>query len=191
MIPFVYYYIMQVMKKLRNTLESLSDREHYLFRVSDFYSVFPEHSYAALKMLLSRAVKDGLLVRVCRGIYLNPRVEYPRGLVLYHTAAKLRAGEFNYLSLETVLSEAGVVSQIPIAWISLMSSGRTYTVECGEFGSIEFIHTKKQPDDIADRLIYDSRCRLWRACVGLALEDMRATGRSMDLIDWGVADELV
>lgn len=114
-----------------------------LFAVSDFYSVFPEHSYAALKVVLSRAVKHGLLMRVCRGIYLKPRVEYPRGLILYHTAAKLRAGEFNYLSLETVLSEAGVISQVPIAWISVMSSGRSYTVDCGEFGSIEFIHTKK------------------------------------------------
>lgn len=140
---------------------------------------------------MSRSVKDGLLVRVCRGIYLNPRVEYPRGLVLYHTAAKLRAGDFNYLSLETVLSESGVISQVPIAWISLMTSGRTYTVECGEFGTIEFIHTKKHPDDIADRLIYDSRYRLWRARVDLALEDMRSTGRSMDLIDWRLADELV
>jgi hypothetical protein len=136
-------------------------------------------------------VKDGLLMRVCRGIYLNPRVEYPRGLLLYHTAAKRRAGEFNYLSLETVLSEAGVISQIPIAWISLMSSSRSYTVDCGDFGSIEFIHTKKNPNDIADRLVYDTRCRLWRAKVVLALEDMRSTGRSMDLIDWRVADELV
>ena len=182
---------MQVLKKLRNILDSLSDREHYLFAVSDFYSVFPNHSYAALKVVLSRAVKDGLLMRVCRGIYLNPRVEYPRGLLLYHTAAKLRAGEFNYLSLETVLSEAGVISQIPIAWISLMGSGRSYTVDCGDFGSIEFIHTKKHPNDIANRLVYDTRCRLWRAKVGLALDDMRSTGRSMELIDWRAADELV
>ena len=162
-----------------------------LFAVSDFYSVFPEHSYAALKVVLSRAVKHGLLMRVCRGIYLKPRVEYPRGLILYHTAAKLRAGEFNYLSLETVLSEAGVISQVPIAWISVMSSGRSYTVDCGEFGSIEFIHTKKKPADIADRLVYDTRYKLWRAEIDLALEDMRSTGRSLDLIDWGVVDELV
>lgn len=182
---------MQVMKVLRFTLDTLSDSEHYLYRVSDFYSVFPDHSYAALKVLLSRAVKEGVLVRVCRGVYLNPRVEYPRGLLLYHVAAKIRAGVFNYLSLETVLSDAGVISQVPIAWITLMSSGRSSIVKCGDFGSIEFIHTKKSPDDIADKLVYDTRCSLWRAKVELALEDMRSTGRSMDLIDWRVVDELI
>lgn len=72
-----------------------------------------------------------------------------------------------------------------------MSSGRSYTVDCGEFGSIEFIHTKKKPADIADRLVYDTRYKLWRAEIDLALEDMRSTGRSLDLIDWGVVDELV
>lgn len=179
------------MKILRSTLETLSDSEHYLHGVNDFYSLFPDHSYAAIKVLLSRAVKEGVLVRICRGVYLNPRVDYPRGLLLYHTAAKVRAGDFNYLSLETVLSDAGVISQVPIAWVTLMSSGRSYIVNCGDFGSIEFIHTKKSPDDIADKLVYDTRCSLWRAKVGLALEDMRSTGRSLDLIDWRVVDELI
>lgn len=63
-----------------------------------------------MKALLSRAAKSGVFERVCRGIYVNPRAAYPRGLMLYHTASKLRAGNFNYLSLETLLSDAGVIS---------------------------------------------------------------------------------
>lgn len=132
-----------------------------------------------------------MLVRVCRGIYLNPRTDYPAGLVLYHTASKLRAGYFNYVSLESVLSDAGVISQIPINWITLMSSGRTYTADCGDFGNIEFIHTKKNPDDVAERLAYDNRIRLWRADVGLALKDMKYTGRPLDLIDRSIANEFI
>jgi len=103
----------------------------------------------------------------------------------------LRANEFNYISLETVLSDAGVISQIPMNWITLMSSGRSHVVNCGEFGRIEFIHTRKRPENLTGHLTYDSQCRLWRASVALAIKDMKATKRNTDLIDWGVANELV
>lgn len=172
------------MKRLGRVLESLSDGEHYLFSIRDFYAVFPDLSYSALKALLSRAEKSELLKRVCRGIYLNPRVSYPKGLLLYHAAAKLRAGYFTYISLETALSDAGVISQVLQNWITLMSSGRTYTYSCGDFGTIECVHTKKEPKAIAGELHYDSRCRLWRASVEQAIQDMRDLRRPMDLIDW-------
>ena len=51
-----------------------------------------------------------------------PRVSYPRGLVLFHAAARLRAGGFNYISQETALSDAGVISQVPINWISALKA---------------------------------------------------------------------
>lgn len=101
----------------------------------------------------------------------------------FHAAAKLRAHCFNYLSLETVLSDAGIISQIPMNWITLMSSGRSQTINCREFGHIEFIHTKKKPADVAALLTYDSRCHLWRASADLAIRDMRATGRDTDLME--------
>jgi hypothetical protein len=118
-------------------------------------------------------------------------VDYPRGLVLFHAAARLRADTFNYISLETALSDAGVISQIPINWVALMSSGRSSTIRCGAWGTIEFVHTCKGPDDVASQLHYDARCHLWRASVGLAVQDMRATRRNMDLIDWSIVNESV
>ena len=180
---------MQPIKKLYRLLERLADEEHYLFSLDDMRSALPEASPGAFKVLLSRAEKSGLLRRVCRGIYLYPRVSYPTGLVLFHTAAKLRADCFNYLSLETVLSDAGVISQIPLNWITLMSSGRSHIVSCGEFGHIEYIHTKRRPKDVVDQLSYDQDCHLWRASVNLALKDMKLTRRSADLIDWEAASE--
>jgi hypothetical protein len=45
-----------------------------------------------LGVLLSRATKAGLLRRVCRGIYFYPVRDYPTGHLLYHAAARLRAG---------------------------------------------------------------------------------------------------
>ena len=113
------------------------------------------------------------------------------GLLLFHVAARLRADEFNYISLETVLSEAGVISQIPQHWISVMSSGRSNHIACGRYGTIEFIHTTRKPEEHLHHLHYDARCGLWRANVPLALEDMRLTHRNLDLIDWGVANEFI
>ena len=173
---------MQPLKKLALTLESLSDREHSLFASSDLEGVFGDHDH--LPVLLSRAVKAGLLKRVCRGIYLYPKADHPMGELLFHAAARLRADEFNYISLETALSDAGLISQIPMNWITLMSSGRSHKVDCGEFGHIEFVHTEQRPEEIANELVYDAARRLWRASEKQALRDMKLTRRSMDLVNF-------
>jgi predicted transcriptional regulator of viral defense system len=184
-------YVMQPMKRLSLLLERFASAEHYLFALDDLRCALPDVTPGAFKALLSRAEKSGLLKRVCKGIYLYPRAPYPAGMVLFHAAARLRADAFNYLSLETVLSDAGVISQIPLNWITLMSSGRSHVVNCGDFGHIEFIHTKRRPAEVEALLSYDPDCHLWRAAVALALQDMKLTRRSTDLVDWSLADELV
>jgi hypothetical protein len=182
---------MQSIRLLTRGLEGLATAEHYLFTLDDLRGLLPNSSDAAFKTLLSRAVEGGYLARVCRGLYLYERVDYPRGLVLFHAAARLRADTFNYISLETALSDAGVISQIPINWITVISSGRSSTIRCGDWGTIEFVHTRKGPDDVASKLHYDPRCHLWRASVGLAVQDMRATRRNMDLVDWSIVNESI
>jgi hypothetical protein len=134
-------------------------------------------------------VAAGLLLRFCRGIYLYPKAGYPKGLELYHAAARLREECFCYLSLESLLSEAGIISQIPLGWITLMTAGRSGIINCGSWGSIEFIHTKRSFEALSSRLFYDKQRRLWRAAPALALEDMRIAKRPMDLIDWDAARE--
>ncbi len=182
---------MQSIKILRKALEDLCSSDHYLFAVSDFRALLPDLKVNALKTLLSRAQANGLLKRVCRGIYLYDRVDYPRGYILYHAASRLRAEHFNYISLETALSDEGIISQVPINRITLMSSGRSSIINCAALGSIEFVHTKKRPDSLAARLIYDKPCRLWRAKRDLALEDIKAVGRNPDLINWKVVNDIV
>lgn len=181
---------MQPMKQLGQVLASLADREHCVFSPSDLAAAVPE--CGQLAVLLSRATQAGLLKRVCRGVYWYPVPDYPREHLLFHAAARLRAGEFNFLSLETVLSDAGVISQVPIDWIALMSSGRSHVVNCGDFGRIEFVHTAQSPNEIAGELAWDRDRHLWRASVKQALRDMRATRRpSRDLIDEEVLGEFV
>ncbi len=182
---------MQPIKLLSKTLARVADDEHCIFSLSDLRAIIPGQSLSAFKSSISRAEKAGLLRRVCRGIYLYSGVSCADGYVLYRAAARLRADEFNYISLETVLSDAGAISQIPMNWITLMSSGRTHTVDCGNFGHIEFIHTKRTPDRVASLLTYDQRCGLWRASVALAMQDMKFTRRSIELVDREVVRELI
>lgn len=182
---------MQSIVKLKAMLERLADSEHYLFASRDFAPAFPELSNSALNALLSRAARSGLLERVTKGIYIYGRTDYGRGFELFHAAARLRADSLNYISLETALSDAGVISQVPLGWITLMSSGRSHTVDCGRFGTIEFVHTERAAGDVEGRVSYDHRCRLWRADVTPAISDMRRTRRQLDIIDWSVVDESV
>lgn len=56
---------------------------------------------------------------------------------------------------------------------------------------IEFVHTAQRPDDVSGELTYDPNRCLWRASVRQALRDMRATRRSMELVDEEAARELV
>ncbi len=179
---------MQPLKQLSETLRSLAGPEHCVFAPSDLAAAVP--GCGQLAVLLSRATKAGLLKRVCRGIYFYPVPDYPSGNLLFQAAARLRAGEFNYISLETVLSDAGVISQVPMNWISLMTSGRSHVVDCGDCGHIEFVHTAQRPEEIGGELTYDAERRLWRASVRQALRDMKATRRDMELVDEEVAREL-
>lgn len=182
---------MQPIKILTQWLLDNADAHHYLFASIDLRILFPTLSDSAFKTLLSRAVTSGLLVRVCRGIYLYERAMRYDGLLLFHVAALLRRGQFNYISLETALSDVGVISQIPINWITIMSSGRSSVISCAPFGTVEFVKTTKRPEVLADQLVYDPQCGLWRAHVPLALRDLRRVGRNTDLIDEEVVREFM
>jgi len=68
-------------------------------------------------------------------------------------------------------------------WITLVSSGRSHVVHCGDYGNIEFVHTAQRPEALHGELVYDAARRLWRASVRQALRDMKATRRSMELVN--------
>jgi hypothetical protein len=178
---------MQPVRVFAETLAQLADRERYLFTLRDLHALLPDSTYATFKTLVSRAAKTGPLKHLCRNLYIYEKVDYPRDRVLFHAAARLRAEYFNYISLETALSDAGLISQIPFSWITVMSSGRSGKIQCQGFGTIEFIHTEKDPSRLAPELVWDRQNRLMRASVALAMTDMRAAKRSLELVDTGRA----
>lgn len=182
---------MQSIKILTKWLQQHTNSKNYLFTPSDLRSLCPAISNAAFKALLSRAVRQGVLEKVCRGLYAFNSVSNSNGLLLFHAAAYMRSNKFNYISLETALSDAGIISQVPLAYVTIMSSGRSNKISCGEFGTIEFVHTSRNPREIMDRLTYDENCRLWRASPKLALEDMKNTHRDCSLIDQDILNESI
>jgi hypothetical protein len=180
---------MRHIRLLERTLHHWGSPERYLFAPSDLAAAVPD--CPNLNVLLSRAVTAGILQRVCRGIYLYPVKDYPAHLLLFHAAARLRSAHFNYISLETALSDAGIISQIPMGRVTLMSSGRSHVIDCGNLGSLEFVHTNQKPNQLAAELTFDSECHLWRASPRLALRDLKATRRSQDLISEGGLNAII
>ncbi|EAZ97684.1 type IV toxin-antitoxin system AbiEi family antitoxin [Marinobacter sp. ELB17] len=158
-------------------LRTKSGINAYLYSAAAFRSLFPDLSAGAYRSLLRRAEKRGLLERVCKGIYQYAGNPDSSGSILFHAAALLRARNFNYISLETALSEAGLISQVPIAWITIVSTARSATINCGRFGTIEFLHTERAMSEIAGELNYDVSRHLFLASPTLALADMQRFNR--------------
>jgi len=172
-------------------LRRLTGRTDRLFAMTDLRCLLPKHSEAAFRPLVSRLVKRGDLIRLCRGIYMLDDCELRGSALLGRVVVLLRANCFNYLSLETVLSEAGVISQIPMGRITVMSSGRSNVISCGDYGVVEIVHTQKTPSGLTGLLTYDSSYGLWRASVVQALQDIRDTHRDTGLVNWEIANEFV
>jgi predicted transcriptional regulator of viral defense system len=173
---------MQPIKRLQTVLKKFSSPEAYLFTSADLRAAFSDLSDNAYKALLFRAVKGGLLTRVCRDVFLSNEAKYTRGKLLYHVVNKVRPTELNYISLESQLSDSGLISQMPLNWLTIMSSGRSRIIKAGDFGTIEFVHTKRSHADIIDQLDYDANVGLWRANNELALRDLRRVGRNVELV---------
>ena len=173
---------MQPIRCLERTLRSIASPQDYLFSIADLSTILSGHDRNAITQIASRAIAAGFLSRACQGVYLL--ADTPRsGLELFHIAAKLRAGFFNYISQETILSEAGLISQIPISHVTIMTSGRSAYIPCGTFGTIEFTHTKRDLVSLASRLDHDGQRRMLCASVEIAWEDLRAARRNSHLVD--------
>ena len=174
---------MQPIKLLEKTLEQNVDSQHCLFSQQDFSSVFPDMTPENLTVLLSRAVKSNILERICKGIYLYTKTDYDSSLILFKVAAKLRANNMNYVSLETVLSQSGAISQQLLGWITVMTAGRSGIINCGRFGTVELIHTAKNFGKIMPELRLDRVTGMFWASEKLALQDMKDCKRPTDLVE--------
>jgi predicted transcriptional regulator of viral defense system len=165
-----------------NMLAQLDRRGIYVLTKGDLAKAFPDEQAKTLEKSLQRLVTDGILQRVSRGIYVNPAAKSKTGNVIEDIAAVLRRGHFTYLTLESMLSEYGVISQVPVHRITLMTTGANGIYDT-QYGTIEFTHTKRRPAEIIKRTIVAQGRPLRLATKEAAVKDLLRSGRNVNMMD--------
>ncbi len=161
----------------------------YLYSANDLRVLFPGEASKTLEKPVERMVAAKLLLRVARGLYAdNLAVPYRQSSVIGDVAKKLRPESFNYLSLETALSEWGVISQIPLSQLTVMTTGPS-GLHRTAFGVIEFTHTKRSVASILESTVASAERPLPIATRKAAIRDLRRVGRNVDMIDWSEVDD--
>src|SRR5438067_2896325 len=132
-----------------------------------------------LKLMTKRLSDQGVLIRAARGVYVNPHArsrpaDARRGLLRF-----LRPRELSYVSLESKLSEAGVISQIATA-LTCMTTGSPGRFET-PWGAVEFTHTDRTIKVGTDVTVQDDG--MLEATIRTAVRDLRRVASNLDLID--------
>ncbi|MEG0476087.1 MAG: DUF6088 family protein [Raoultibacter sp.] len=153
----------------------------YVFRKSDLSIVFDEYG-RTLDQTLVRLTKNGMLERVARGVYVFAMSRHIGFATVEHIARNLRRGELTYETLESALSAYGVISQIPIDRLTLMTTGRSGEYKT-PYGVIEFTHTKAPINTIVENVIERENHAIPIANKYYAYTNLQSVGRSLDLID--------
>ncbi|NQZ11342.1 MAG: hypothetical protein HRT35_29675 [Algicola sp.] len=153
----------------------------FIFLIEDLAKIFPEDNATALKDGLSRLTKAGIFVRPTKGVYLYAYANSKDGYVIEHIAKALRRGFYSYVSLESSLSEAGVISQILIDRLTLMTTGRSGIYRT-PYGVIEFTHTKRGVADVL-KSTYKASRPLRVAYNNTAWRDLKRVGRNLHLVN--------
>ncbi len=153
----------------------------YVFTRGDLAKIFHDDSPRAFKAGLQRLVAEEILLRPVRGVYVYGLSRSRSSDTLEHIAKALRRGEYNYVSLESALSEHGAISQIPVDRLTVMTTGRKGE-HATPYGTIEFTHTKRLPGDILPE-VRDVRRPLKLATPAAAWRDLKRVGRNTHLVN--------
>lgn len=171
-------YIMRLIE-LIGALDRWDRSGIWAFSSNTLAMIFPESDRTRLKALSDHA-NAGVIAHISRGLYINPRAKSLPADLLAALVPFLRPWSFNYLSLESALSEAGYISQIP-SRLTIMTTGRRQTFETS-FGTIEFVHTEQSTESLKHQVKWDSRRRLAIATPDRARADLKRVGRNLDLL---------
>ncbi len=152
-----------------------------VFTLSDMRKLFPHQSEKTLSESLRRLVQNGVLERVANGVFVNPLSSRSRVGMFERIACAIRRGEYNYISLECALSEWGVISQVPQAYLTVVTTGRKGVFNT-PYGVIEFTHTQQSASQILKNTLARER-PLRIATAETALQDLRRARRNLHLVD--------
>jgi len=153
----------------------------HVFRKRDLQMVFSE-SGQTLDQTLARLVKAAVLERAAYGIYVFAMSRHIGSSTIEHIARNLRRGEITFESLESALSQWGVISQIPIDRITLMTTGRSGEYKT-PYGVIELTHTKASVAEIAANIVERDGHALPLATKEYAYKNLCSVRRNLHLVD--------
>jgi hypothetical protein len=163
-------------------LAELDRRGVHVLARRDIEKLFPEESAKSMDQSLSRMVADGILQRVARGLYTNPSASSKNRWIAEEIAKALRPGSLSYVSLESILSEYGVISQIPVDRMTVMTTGASGLINT-PYGTIEFTHTKRGVADIVRHTLVSEGRPLRIATRKAAVRDLLRVGRNVHMMN--------
>lgn len=168
----------ELIKQLR-----LFDQQHdyWLYALHELALLFPDEEPQQLKNSLVRQCKAGNLLKVGGGLYVWPDARSTPMYRLEHLINRLRPRELSYISLESALSMHGWISQIPLAVLTVMTTGRSYLQQT-VYGLIEWTHTGQPDTTILNGTTWDPMRGCLIAKPALAYRDIRRVGRNLDLV---------
>ena len=154
-----------------------------------FDCILGGESRRAREATLAQAVKDGVLMRYCRGVYVYQIDDCPHD-IRQEAVLRLRPGHFSYISAASALVGWGVIDQQTMGAITVMTSGRSrhYRVPNGD---ILLTHTTRPYAAVSPDLLAPSDGdKLPTATPMLAYRDLRKTGCCVDLVDMDMLREI-
>lgn len=163
--------------KMLNFFENLGMWAFKLYHIKMF---FINENEKCLQVALNRHCKNGIIAQCSKGVYMNPRTKKPP-FYLEALAGILRDNATFYLSLESRLSEEGLISQIPNR-LTFISQGRSqiFKTPCG---LIEFVHSQKKAKDFLKSCFFDKDRKIYIASQEQAIKDIYKHNRSVDLYE--------
>jgi len=176
---------------LRKCLAELDAKDVWLISSASLRLFFLEESDRAFFAGLKRcsAGEYPIIRKLSRCLWYNPNARSMPRYPLLAAVPAMRPFDFNYLSLESVLSEAGVISQISTC-MTVMTTGRdSDEIIKTPLGPLEFVHTERA--DVRDEpgIVLGSRGIL-EATPEIAYRDLKRVGRSLGLVDLDVLKEI-
>ena len=152
-----------------------------LFTTKDLALLTQANSDINFTKFLHKAVKVGVLEKVCKNVFINPLSLPEVKGVLSRVASILHWDKFIYLSLESQLSYLGVISQVMMNRLTVMTTGRSALIKT-KYGLIEFTHTSRKVASIDDEVYFDPDIGIFRATKEKAIKDLKRAGRNVGMI---------
>lgn len=170
---------LRALEKLTN--EAVKNGHHGLFTTHDLALMLRTTPDASFRKYLYSSVKAGALNKVATNIYYNPASNIIRTFVLERIAKLLHWDKFIYVSLETQLSHLGLISQVPIKHLTVMTTGRKGEIKT-YFGVIEFTHTARSLASLQEGVYFDPDAGIYRATQQRAIQDLKRVGRNIEML---------